>query len=246
PRVPRDRGAHSGRRRHHPSPRAGRDPPALPGAGDRRGSGALRRAVGHRAGQDPERRHGHLHLHLRDGRGPGFRRGHRPPAAAAELGRRNPGSPRTLPSGWGCRGVGDHRRRRGADQRTGDEPDAVGSTDPCTGPRRRITTRPGRRSQYRHRRIRRAVGTTGQWGRPGPVHRVPTARCIDTAASAAPSVPPGSGVALAPSTAPRGKVVPISTTSSLAVYLVLVVGGAVALVGSLLLRFLAVRLAWTS
>jgi|GEM_PF-6538289 len=69
---------------------------------------------------------------------------------------------------------------------------------------------------------------------------------IDTAASAAPSVPPGSGVALAPSTAPRGKVVPISTTSSLAVYLVLVVGGAVALVGSLLLRFLAVRLAWTS
>jgi hypothetical protein len=71
---------------------------------------------------------------------------------------------------------------------------------------------------------------------------------ISLTPSVAPSPSSGLQTSAAPSAAGSRRTAtgPLSTTSALSFYLVLVVGAAVAVSGSVLLRYFAVRLAWTS
>jgi hypothetical protein len=61
-----------------------------------------------------------------------------------------------------------------------------------------------------------------------------------------PSAAPGAASITRAVGAAAGRAVPVSTTSPMSLYLVLVLGGLVAVGGSVLLRYFAVRLAWTS
>jgi hypothetical protein len=111
-------------------------------------------------------------------------------------------------------------------------------------------------------------GSVGASASPGPVSSAGSSEFAPAAGGVA-SLPPkaatGTGaISLAPSVAPspssglqtsaapsaagsrRTATGPLSTTSALSLYLVLVVGAAVAVSGSVLLRHFAVRLAWTS